>query len=80
MEIIIKGKRGEGKSYLAILIMKLLKHYPYKVTYLNQTVAQTRDKLQLYKEISKLGRNRVKHRLGLEMRNIIIYDKDDNEE
>lgn len=33
MEIIIKGKRNEGKTILAIVLMRLFRHLPYDISY-----------------------------------------------
>lgn len=74
MKIIIKGKRGEGKSALAIILMTLLDGLPYYITYTSDTRLQEKDKLECVNNIKwSINQN-------LKFRDLEIIDTDDNEE
>lgn len=74
MRIHITGLRGEGKSYLAVLLMRLLQDFPYTIKYHNFTRAQEKDRIYHLEEIENVPIQELVGKMKLGQRILEIYD------
>ena len=79
MKIIIEGKRLEGKSTLAMLLMHLLRDYPYKLNYKSYTQRQEQTKQKMLEEMNSITNLELLDGFITEERDIEIVDMDLNE-